>query len=77
MNRYPISLDTNIKDTEDGASTVVQSPIDIEKDLGQITAFEIPSTHDFPDGGLRAWLILCGVCLLSSFLLEVLISWDL
>jgi hypothetical protein len=53
------------QDTDDGASTVVQSPTDVEKDHGQITNFKpyaSPSTHDFPDGGLRAWLIACGVC---------------
>ena len=70
MQRYNISLNTNFKDTEDGASTVVQSPTETEKDLGQITNFKPPPspTHDFPDGGLRAWLIVCGVCILSTSL---------
>jgi len=68
MQRYNITLNTNIRDIEDGASTVVQSPTDTEKDHGQITDFKpFPSsTNDFPDGGLRAWLIVCGVCIPST-----------
>jgi hypothetical protein len=65
MQRYHLSLDTNVKDTEDGASTVVQSPIDVEKDHGQKANLKLTASfpsHDFPDGGLRAWLIVCGVC---------------
>ena len=67
MQRYQISLDTSIRHTEDGTSTVVPSPIDIEKDEEQITKFKClaSSANDFPDGGLRAWLIVCGVRVLS------------
>lgn len=70
MQRYQISLDTNFRDTEDGTSTVVPSPIDVEKDEGQITNFKsfASSVNDFPDGGLRAWLIVCGVRIPSPHL---------
>ena len=69
MQRYQISLDTNFRDTDDGSSTVVQSPTDVEKEHGKITNFKpvvSSSTDDFPDGGLRAWLIVCGVGISSS-----------
>ena len=75
MQRYHVSLDTNIRDTEDGASTVVQSPTDTEKDHSQITDFKstVSLTPDFPDGGLRAWLIVCGVCISPLLIVGFLI----
>lgn len=76
MQRYHISLDTTVRDPEDGASTVVQSPTDTEKDHSQITDFKSPApvTPDFPDGGLRAWLIVCGVGISPLLIVGFLIS---
>jgi len=67
MRTFHITLSEVAKDTchEDNVSADVQTTTDVEKD-GERSQSSLDSpvqtnSSDFPDGGLLAWLVVCGV----------------
>jgi len=64
MRTFHITLSELAKDTchEDNVSAEVQTTTDVEKDSERSqSSLDSPIQSDFPDGGLLAWLVVCGV----------------
>ena len=62
--RHPITVESERISADD--NSILKEKYDLEVQL-PVEACDRHLAADYPDGGLTAWLVVCGVCV-SSFL---------